>query len=73
MTTSVSLLEGLQTITNEKISFLCKVYHNTTPYFLCLARHSMLFLDKKVHSIKAEVYYASIERILLDIHDQTII
>ena len=73
MTTSVSLLSGLNEVMTEKISFLCHVHHNKNPYYLCLARHSVIFLNKTVKRVEAEIFYAHIERIIVDKNDKTIV
>ena len=73
MTTSVSLLTGLNQVINEKISFLCYIYHNRKYYYLGLGKHSLIFLREDIKNIQAEVYYAAFEKILLDMYNKDII
>ena len=49
--------------------FICLVYNNDPKhsYYLCLARHTLIFLDDKITNKEAEIYYAHLEKIILDI------
>ena len=72
MTTSVSLLEGLFEVINEQISFFCHIFHDGKLYYMCLARHSMLLLDEGIKKIRADIPYSTIELVLYDKWDPTI-
>ena len=79
MTSSVSLLSSLNKVMKESISFVCHVYHikeaeeREVEYYLLLGRHSMIFLRKDIKDVRAEIKYAHIEKIILDMIDSTII
>jgi hypothetical protein len=78
MTSSVSLLKSFNKIMKESISFVCYVstkvkIDKCEDYFLLLGKHSLIFLKIDGKKVKKQILYSNIEKVILDMIDNTII
>jgi len=63
---SNAINDSLSLILKSPITYLAFVQHNEDNYFLCVGSHSFFIVDSKLDTVKAEVFFAHVQRIILD-------
>jgi len=63
---SNAINEALSLILKSPITYLASVQHKEEHYFLCIGSHSFFIVDSKLETVKAEVFFAHVQRLILD-------
>lgn len=73
MSSSQAVLIALSEIVQTPLNFVCLIEQGGNEYFMCLARHSFFLLDETLRSVRAEVFYAHIDKVIIDISKPNLI
>jgi len=63
---SNAIYDSLSHILHSPVIYIALVRHNNDEYFFCVGNHSFFIIDSQLNNVKAEVFYAHVERIILD-------
>lgn len=64
---SNAINDSLSRILKSPITYITLVTHNEgKEYFLCIGSHSFFIIDSKLDDIEAEVFYAHVQRVVVD-------
>jgi 5-bromo-4-chloroindolyl phosphate hydrolysis protein len=72
MSSSKSVLMAMGKVVFSELSFVCMI-ESTKNYFIALSRHSFFLLTPEKLSYVAEVFYAHIEKVVLDTSTTTLV
>ena len=63
---SNAIQDSLSHILKSPITYITQVEQNETKFFMCIGSHSFFLIDYSLETSKAEVFYAHIQRLMLD-------
>jgi len=63
---SNAIHDALSQLLKSPITYVTLVEHNNKEYFICIGTHSFFIIDSDLESIKAEVFYAHVQKLVID-------
>src|SRR5688500_7946649 len=63
---SNAIHDSLSHILKSPITYISLVEHKEKCYFICIGSHSFFIVDFNLDSVQAEVFYAHVQRLVMD-------
>ena len=63
---SNAFYDSLSQLLKSPITYVTQFEQNAELYFICIGNHSFFIIDEKLDSVRAEVFYAHVQKIIID-------
>jgi hypothetical protein len=63
---SNAIHDALSQLLKSPINYVTQFEQNTELFFICIGNHSFFIIDEKLDSVRAEVFFAHVQKLVID-------